>query len=81
MSREMKFEVWFERKKYSKVFQKSAVPKDQFFLGYYTLDEIIEAFNKEDCVFENSTIKPVFNNAKRNIRYSKYYDYGNHIRY
>lgn len=59
---EMKFEVWFERKKRSKVFQKSAMilPKDKFFLGYYnSLEEIVNAFNKEDCVFENSSINSI----------------------
>ena len=59
---EMKFEVWFESKKRSNTFQKSLMllTKDKFFLGYYdSLKEIVDAFNKEDCVFENSSINSI----------------------
>ena len=59
---EMKFEVWFESFKRSNTFQKSLklLPKEKFFLGYYdSLKEIVDAFNKEDCVFENSSINSI----------------------
>jgi len=62
LAEKMKFEVWFESKKRSNTFQRSLMllPKDKFFLGYYdSLKEIVDAFNKEDCVFKNSNINSI----------------------